>query len=56
MPRRPRGTTAARPTYSHTLAPDDDPDFLRRLDEQRRRDKDSRDENSGNNGSGQSPE
>ena len=33
---RPRGTTAARPTYSHTLAPDDDPDFLRNLELRRR--------------------
>ena len=46
----------SRPERLRSSAPDDDPDFLRRLDEQRRRDKDSRDENTGNNGSGQSPE
>ena len=33
---RPRGTTPARATYSHTLAPDDDPDFLRNLELRRR--------------------
>ena len=33
---RPRGTAPARPTYSHTVAPDDDPDFLRNLELRRR--------------------
>ena len=33
---RPRGETPARATYSHTLAPDDDPDFLRNLELRRR--------------------
>ena len=34
---RPRGTSPARPTYSHPIAPDDDPDFLRNLELRRRR-------------------
>jgi hypothetical protein len=34
---RPRGTAPARPTYSHPIAPDDDPDFLRNLELRRRR-------------------
>ena len=33
---RPRGTTPARATVTHTLAPDDDPDFLRNLELRRR--------------------
>jgi len=33
---RPRGTAPARPAYSHTIAPDDDPDFLRNLELRRR--------------------
>lgn len=33
---RPRGTAPARATYSHTIAPDDDPDFLRNLELRRR--------------------
>ena len=40
---------AKRPERLRSAAPDDDPDFLRRLDEQRRRDKNG-------NGSAQSPE
>jgi len=34
---RPRGTSPARPTYSHPIAPDDDPDFLRNLELRRRK-------------------
>ena len=34
---RPRGTSQARTTYSHPIAPDDDPDFLRNLELRRRR-------------------
>jgi Phospholipase_D-nuclease N-terminal len=33
---RPRGGTPAPQTYSHPLAPDDDPDFLRNLENRRR--------------------
>ncbi|MHA7221373.1 PLD nuclease N-terminal domain-containing protein [Arthrobacter sp. RHLT1-20] len=33
---RPRGMAPAPATYSHTIAPDDDPDFLRRLEIRRR--------------------
>lgn len=33
---RPRDTAPARTSYSHTLAPDDDPDFLRNLEIRRR--------------------
>lgn len=34
---RPRGTSSTRPTYSHPIAPDDDPDFLRNLELRRRK-------------------
>jgi len=34
---RPRGTSPARPTYSHPIAPDDDPEFLRNLELRRRK-------------------
>ncbi|MGO4192764.1 PLD nuclease N-terminal domain-containing protein [Arthrobacter sp. YAF17] len=34
---RPRGTSPARPAYSHPIAPDDDPDFLRNLELRRRK-------------------
>ncbi|MDI3213001.1 PLD nuclease N-terminal domain-containing protein [Arthrobacter sp. AL12] len=34
---RPRGTSPARTNYSHPIAPDDDPDFLRNLELRRRR-------------------
>lgn len=34
---RPRGTSPTRPTYSHPIAPDDDPDFLRNLELRRRK-------------------
>ena len=40
----------SRPERLRSSAPDDDPEFLRRLDEQRRRD------TNGGSGSGQSPE
>lgn len=33
---RPRDAAPARATYSHTIAPDDDPDFLRNLELRRR--------------------
>ncbi|MCB5280409.1 PLD nuclease N-terminal domain-containing protein [Arthrobacter sp. AL08] len=33
---RPRGTAPVRAAYSHTSAPDDDPDFLRNLELRRR--------------------
>jgi len=33
---RPRDTAPARTSYTHTLAPDDDPDFLRNLELRRR--------------------
>lgn len=33
---RPRDTARTRTSYSHTLAPDDDPDFLRNLESRRR--------------------
>ena len=33
---RPRGSRPAAQTYSHTVAPDDDPDFLRNLEIRRR--------------------
>jgi hypothetical protein len=33
---RPRGTSPARATYSHPIAPDDDPEFLRNLELRRR--------------------
>ncbi|MET1020633.1 MAG: PLD nuclease N-terminal domain-containing protein [Arthrobacter sp.] len=33
---RPRGGSPARTTYSHPIAPDDDPDFLRNLELRRR--------------------
>jgi hypothetical protein len=33
---RPRGTSPARSSYSHPIAPDDDPDFLRNLELRRR--------------------
>ncbi|KQN84479.1 PLD nuclease N-terminal domain-containing protein [Arthrobacter sp. Leaf69] len=33
---RPRGTSPARANYSHPLAPDDDPEFLRNLELRRR--------------------
>jgi hypothetical protein len=34
---RPRGTSPVRPNYSHPIAPDDDPDFLRNLELRRRK-------------------
>ena len=34
---RPRGTSPARTDYSHPIAPDDDPDFLRNLELRRRK-------------------
>ena len=34
---RPRGTVPARANYSHPIAPDDDPDFLRNLEFRRRK-------------------
>jgi len=33
---RPRGRPAPEQSYSHPTAPDDDPDFLRRLEQRRR--------------------
>lgn len=34
---RPRGTAPVRTNYSHPIAPDDDPDFLRNLELRRRK-------------------
>ena len=34
---KPRGTTPVRTNYSHPIAPDDDPDFLRNLELRRRK-------------------
>ena len=34
---RPRGTSPRRVTYSHPIAPDDDPEFLRNLELRRRK-------------------
>lgn len=34
---RPRGTSPVRAAYSHPIAPDDDPDFLRNLELRRRK-------------------
>jgi hypothetical protein len=53
--RRRRGLPGGKPQPPRTLGPDDDPDFLRGIDEKRRRDQRSSDEHPSDDGAPETP-